>query len=267
MSYQQGITPIPDGVDTLSVEFPAAYTATPELVLAIVENVTDVSPTSYSAMVTAKSSTGFTVYLDGVTSTANYNLVWMAGSASLLYKVVTAVGLNVASTPYINGTPNANSYFVVVDMSGTPAVSRLKWSTVSTLFAKFVATPPSAPTDAGSLGEWSVDTKYLYTHDGTLWGRFPRTTSNWDIEAPSELVQEGTAALVADTRTITITFAEPFGGPVLITFSFENVAVGTKQILTGLITARSQNGFTVTLNTTPDTDAYVMHWRASGALP
>lgn len=75
--FEQGITPIPNGVAEVVVTF-AVHKAsiqftTDEL---SVENVTDASPLGIEANITARSVAGFTASLSGVTDSANYRLRW-----------------------------------------------------------------------------------------------------------------------------------------------------------------------------------------------
>lgn len=266
MILQQSIQTLSNAVTTASVIFPMPFLTVPELVVPAIQNTIDGSPLFITAVVTAKSLDGFTVKLSAATNSANYSLSWVAGVSGEMAQISEAVGIRISEVDQFSGTPPDSSYFPFVNPLPTPTTQVIRWVDLASNFGQFVTTPPAAPTSPGILGNWSVDTNFFYSHDGVKWGRTLRVGSNWDIAQPAEFFQTGSAALTQDVRTVSVTFAEPFDTAPFISFNFENTAVGTKQMITGIVTTVSASGFTVTLNTTPDTAAYLMKWRAVGNL-
>lgn len=263
MAFQQGIEDLGNGVSTFSKVFPTQLAGTPDLVMVSVENVVDGSPLYIHAIVTAKSSTGFTVKLSAATNSANYKLTWFAGQSS----TIATTGIKVSDTVLQSGVPEGGDYIPFVSESGVPMLKRVTWDTLITAFGVFVSTPPTAPSTTGALGYWSVDDAYFYSHDGVKWGRSNRVTESWELGAPVEFVQEGSVDLTQASTSVTVEFEDPFGLPPFVNFEFENVYPETKSVLSGIITHRSKTNFTVKFNTPPNSSHYTMHWVATGELP
>jgi len=73
---KSGIASIGSGVNSIAVTFGTAFANSNYSVVFSLENTTDT--TQYTAMLSAKATTGFTVTLSGSTSTVNYKLNWKA---------------------------------------------------------------------------------------------------------------------------------------------------------------------------------------------
>ncbi len=76
--YRAGTSAIAQDVLTLAVTFSSAMDDANYAVNAVMRNSTDTSPDFQTVVVTAKSTTGFTVVWNDVTDTANYLLEWSA---------------------------------------------------------------------------------------------------------------------------------------------------------------------------------------------
>lgn len=263
-AFQQGTENIGNGVSTVSVVYPTAFSSTPEVVIAVVQNTVDVGPTALFAEVTASSTTGFTVKISGATGTANYVLAWVAGSATLMFDVVAQLGFRVSQLTERTTAPLSADYFPMVSTSPVLRTMLIKWGTVYGMFGQRVSAP-ATPAASGSLGQWAVDSNWYYSHDGAVWGRSPRQTTAWDWTAQQAAtwVQEGQESLVEDQQTVAVTFAKEFGSTPLVTFSIQNTTAGDKLVLYGVLTAVSSTGFTVTLSSPPDSGDYDLNWRAT----
>jgi len=266
MAFQQGIKDIGDAAATVSVVYPAAFTGTPEVVIAVVQNSTD-PPGFYApvATVSASSNTGFTVTLSTATDSANYDLVWVAGDARIIFEILSQLGFRVSELGFHTSVPLDDDYFPLIHTSPLPVTKRIKWSVIKTAFTQYVASPPSSQSAPGSVGQWAVDVDFIYSHDGTSWGKTPRTTS-WDYTYVPRLTAEGQKDITQDADTVSVVFAEAFGAAPYVRYSFQNTAGGNIQILQGIIAAVSAAGFTVSLNTSPDTADYKMNWYASSTI-
>jgi hypothetical protein len=74
---RSGKTPIASGAGALTVTFPALSTAAWHFIGLAISNTTDVTPLNiFPGLLSARSTTGFTLNLNGLTDTANYVLEW-----------------------------------------------------------------------------------------------------------------------------------------------------------------------------------------------
>ena len=73
---KSGSESISDASASVSVTFGTAFADATYGIAIAMENVTDADPLAFAMIVTAKSTTGFTVELSGVTDSANYDLNW-----------------------------------------------------------------------------------------------------------------------------------------------------------------------------------------------
>jgi hypothetical protein len=73
---KSGSESISDASASVSVTFGTAFSDATYGISIAMENVTDADPLAFGMIVTAKSTTGFTVELSGVTDSANYDLNW-----------------------------------------------------------------------------------------------------------------------------------------------------------------------------------------------
>jgi hypothetical protein len=76
---KHGIEPVSNGLDSVSVTFSGtAFPSSNYTVTFGLENVDDSPPSVYATLVTAKSTTGFTVLFSGDMDSSNYKLNWIA---------------------------------------------------------------------------------------------------------------------------------------------------------------------------------------------
>jgi hypothetical protein len=135
MSLVQGSQSLASGVDTASVVYPSAFAATPEVILVTVENTSgDAVKLAIGAVITASSTTGFTVGLSQTTNTANYNLVWYVSDTGTITELVQLAlkGRRVSDLNVLNVLAN-DDYFPVVKAYPTPHTKRVKWSRIKAL--------------------------------------------------------------------------------------------------------------------------------------
>lgn len=265
MAYQSGEEAISDGVSTVSVVFAPAFGAEPDIVIAVVQNTVDNPQLSIQAQVTAKSATGFTVDLDSATDSANYELSWLAGAASLVFEAVTKLGMRVGDLPRPARPPRGNDLLVMVQDGATVAVP---FAHLESFFARSAA-PPSAPTDPGTAGQLAVDDTGFFAHNGTAWLRMGPLghATDWTIStAMSAVPMQGGSHAFADLDTdAVVTFDESFpsdGAAPLVLFSIRNTVDPTPTAITGVVTAVSLTGFTVEVSPAIDSDNHILDWVA-----
>ena len=92
---------------------------------------------------------------------------------------------------------------------------------------------------------------------------------SWDlIGAGGKIVQNGSVQM-AQTQAQAVVFATEFPAdqpvPKIRSWSIRKTTSGEVAILTGIVTAVSRAGFTLTLNTAPDTDEYFLDYTAATA--
>lgn len=260
-AYQQGVQSIGDSVTSVSVTFPVSFTVAPEIVLTNIRNLTDGTPLAIQATVTSKSSTGFSVVLSAATDGTGYELEWMAGSASIVFDVVAQLGSRVSTLSELTVLPDDDDYVPFVHKSPVVRTMILKWGTLYQAFGRKTSVPAS-PTDTGAASNWAVDANFFYTHDGVKWGRVPRQTANWAQTLPAH-IQQGQAAITNGASSVDVTFAEAFDSTPVIVFSIQNTVAGNKLMISGMLTAASATGFTVSLNAAVDSGNYKLNWSAS----
>ena len=262
--FQQGLENIGNAAATVTVTYPAAFTTTPEVVIAVIQNTVDGAPSAITAEVTTTTTTGFVVKLSASTNSVNYQLAWVAGSANLMFDVIAQMGFRTSQLAEQTSAPLDNDYFPMVITSPLLQTVLIKWSTVYGLFGRRVSAP-AAPGSSGDVGQWAADANWFYTYYDGVWGRSPRQTDAWDWNYPAGNVwgQEGRITMTSGQNTVSVVFDQEFGGTPLVTFSIENTATGDKLLLQGILTTVDYTGFTVTLNTAPDSSSYVLNWRAT----
>jgi hypothetical protein len=104
---EEGVVSVGAGVSTINVTFDTAqadsnYTPTFSL-----QNTVDANPSEYSATVTAKSTTGFSVSLSGPTDTANYKLAYSVGT-----DFTGTVMVSDDTSPELGGDLSLNGYSI-----------------------------------------------------------------------------------------------------------------------------------------------------------
>jgi len=266
MAYQSGEEPIGSGTTTVTVTFAPAFSATPDIVLAIVQNPVDNPALSIQATLTAKSSTDFTVDLDATTDSANYELAWIAGDASLVFQAVTKLGTRVTDLPLGARELRAQDRIVVVQDGVTRQVPFLDFQES---FMMKRGTPPTASSDAGVASEMSFDANNAYLYTGSAWLRIPfgGNKTDWTIAASnSTKPAQGGAVALSDLDTDTsVVFDDAFpssGGSPVVTVSLANTVDVSPSDISAVITAVSLTGFTVEYSTAIDTDNWQLYWQA-----
>lgn len=78
LNEQSGVENIPNGADSKSVTFPWAFSNSDYALVTELENTTDSKPSVYASLVSAKSSSGFTVLFSGDIDSNHYKLNWLA---------------------------------------------------------------------------------------------------------------------------------------------------------------------------------------------
>ena len=78
LGIRAGKTSISSGASTVSVTFSTAFASTGYAVTAVLLNTTDSNPAFQEPVITAQSTTGFTISFNEVMLTANYSLSWTA---------------------------------------------------------------------------------------------------------------------------------------------------------------------------------------------
>jgi hypothetical protein len=182
-AYLEGSQSLVSGVQAVDVVFTdSPFTAAPQVVAAWVQNTSaDANIQFIIAPVIAVSASGFTVQLSAAPPTNNYTLVWFAGDTNIIFTVLSS-GRKGSELP-VCSNPAGGGYFIFISNAGQPTTTLLPWSTLAGKFANYVPTPPGSSTAAGVAGQWSVDSNFIYTHDGVLWGVTRRYTT-WS-DAPS----------------------------------------------------------------------------------
>lgn len=166
--FEQGLTSIPISATTVSINYNLAFLTVPEVVHALVQNTSVDNPKEdIAAVVTASDENGFTVTFSSVIPTANYQLSWFAGDTD---SVAGGEGVPVLQLTEKTTAPDDDTTFVVVSFDPIPDTKKLQWSTLAQNLARRVSVP-SVSGDAGALGDWAVDSSYLYVYTGASWMR------------------------------------------------------------------------------------------------
>ena len=176
---QQGSVSIPDAAATLAVAFPLAFEETPGVLICSIENSSaDVTKLVISAVVTAKSTTGFTVQLSEAVNSANYELHWYSGG------VVPDTTLPVQARKITSFSRSLNiedpDLITVVRQYPVPHTRTVTWGSVrSQVLAALEPTdvlfqaPAPATDDPGTPGSFLYPGgNYLYFKTATEWKRF-----------------------------------------------------------------------------------------------
>jgi hypothetical protein len=265
MAYLEGTLGLTSGTQDYTIPFAPAFVATPDVVIAVVENTSaDAVKFLITAHVVDKSATDFTVRLDSAPNSNNYVLAWVAGSASVIFQALVAGGRRISEIPLLTDDLLDGDYFPVVHTSPVPTTKRVLWSTIRSLFARRRSIPPPSPATSGSVFDISVDANYFYIRNGSTWGRVPLETSNWSNGSVFIPRQEGVQQLTSGNKIVTVTYPVAFSGsgtPRAL-WSIRNTASENKLILTGLLTAESLSAFELTLQSAPDSSNYYLYWES-----
>jgi hypothetical protein len=178
--FQQGLTSLTSGVASAAITFDEAFAAVPEVILAVVQNTSgDASKSLISAEVDSSSTSGFTVHLSAAPPTANYQLAWIAGSAAA---IIQLAGRRLSDFPDLASGILDTDYLLITHTDTSPATMRLRWAVLRAFFPNLKSVIPGSPAASGQAGQIVISPKYIYTHDGTLWGQSARATSSWGSE-------------------------------------------------------------------------------------
>ena len=265
MAYQGGTTNLSSGVQDYTVTFPTAFTATPGVILPVVQNTSaDAVKLLITAQVVASSATQFSVRISGAPNSNNYVLAWVAGDIATIFAAVSILGVRMSQLPVQSSAPGDNDYFPIVSTASLPVSKRLTFGVLATLFVNYVPTPPASPAAAGSIGDYATDTDYVYFHTGVQWGRIGLQLGSWDTGSAPIVQQEGTVTLVSGNAAPSFTFPVSFSGttPAITGLIFGNTAGGTNLMLAGQVASVSLSGFSLALNAEPDNSTYTLYWQA-----
>ena len=172
-----GVVALPMGVDTLDVVFPTAFDTVPS-VIAMVENIetedSDGPILSIQATVRDRTVSGFTAAFNTPTDSAEYNLVWYAGSDEDFSDILAVAirGRRVSDLTLAYSFSDAD-YFPFVKNSPTPHTLRATWQALRLNLANSVGgggmlevgDAPAASDSAGVFGRrvWDPnDPNYIY---------------------------------------------------------------------------------------------------------
>ncbi len=251
-----------DVVD-VDVVFESELPSVPELVIAVVENLSADDPKYLlEAFVVAKSTTGFSIRLSAAPNTGNYSLAWVAGSSAVIFQTLAAFGVKISALS-IHATALLDSdYFPFVHTNPIPVTKRLTWAVLRALFPNLKSGAPASPAAPGSYGDVAVSGVWFYAHNGTLWGRSRLFQTAWDVSAGDDPAQEGVTALVNGQKYIDIPFPVAFSARPYLKFSFRNLVDANTLMLTGLQISGNTTTARVQLNTAPDSGNYEIVWEA-----
>lgn len=218
--FQSGVQAIASGVTTGTITFPTTFDVVPTVQLVAIRNISaDGSKIFIGAEPTSRSTTGMTFLLHTATTTANYELVWLAGStASILDAMSTLAARKLSGYAPANSLPaNFQIPFLNNDQSNLALLTAAAfWGTVVSRAAA-VPGAPNAGLVAGRM-DLAVDADWLYIQGAAGWGRIPiEFATSWDDQPFYRPFREGVAPITpaADTYVYTITYATAFGSGVV----------------------------------------------------
>lgn len=264
--FQDGFIALNSSNQDYNVTFDVAFDAPPDVVVCQVNNVSaDGTKLQINATVTSVSTTGFSVHLDALPNTNNYTMAWFATYGSVAFEVISQSVVRVTKLPGDNTRPAAADLVPIVRMSPIPYSTTIQWEHFAGLFMQYQATPPTAPTDPGEVGWFSIDANYLYLYVSTAWTRVPlQSTSSWATALTINEKRSASVALDDATQEHTITFASAFPSGNLPTPRTIVVANSVDSPVTmvapTLITEITLSGFTVLLAAETDSANFVLHY-------
>jgi hypothetical protein len=173
--FLQGSQALVSGEDNAIVLFARAFSATPQAIFAWVENLHDDPVLEIDAQVADKTADGFSVALNMIPDSSNYTLQWFAGDASALYQALSP-GRATSEHPLFLGDLADNDFVLITLLAPALRTVRVRVSSLKALFPNLAAAPASTASP-GVAGQIAIDANYIYSHDGTLWGRSARNTT------------------------------------------------------------------------------------------
>ena len=178
---KQGTAPIALNQTQVTVLFSTPFGQVPTVIHAWGENTLDDPVRVISAVVADKDESGFSVILDQTPDTGNYTLKWFAGDVQEVFQILQA-GRATSEHPLFSGALQPNDFVLFTLTSPTLRTVRVRTSALRAMFPNLAAVP-SAPTSPGSAGQIAVSSSYVFSHDGVLWARTPRSTT-WPPPSP-----------------------------------------------------------------------------------
>jgi hypothetical protein len=264
--FQSGSESITNGVSQFTITYPVAFAADPDVIIAVVRNTSADSPKYIiQASITEQSATAFTVSLDAATTSGNYELVWLAGSAaSILDTMSVLAGRKLTSYGALASLINAEFKMPLLDMAGIPALKLVDattfWSAVVQRASAVPASPLAALTDTMSM---TLHEGWLYISDSDQWVRIPADRSvSWTDqpfyvpfrEREITFVEATPGAdeilVVADQLVYTIEFDTPFeaGNDPKVLLQLVDLNGAAVFQYTAQVTRRDLDGFDVTFS-------------------
>lgn len=269
MSFQTDSVDLVQDALTGTVTFPTAFASAPvpPLVIPDIQNDSADDPilliNCYVYDVTAS---GFSYQLDVAPPSGNYKLIYLAGSPSVFFGAVTALGKRLTGITEFTGTIGDTDRIPFVSMSPLPRTFALTIAMLRQIFAgRLSAVPAAATSTTGPVMGMTVDGDYLYIRTSTGCARIGFSKGQWAISDKALKSQRATHECTSGDIVQTIEFPVPFEGPELprITFSIGNIEAGDKLLLHGMLTARTLTGCSITLNAAPDSADYTIDYEAS----
>lgn len=264
MSYQSGNFPLTSAVVTYTVPFGAAFTVIPTIVIAVVSNVSgDGTKLSINAPIVGKTTTGFTIKLDVAPNTGNYVLEWIAGDASTFFQAVSVLGRRTSELRRRLTYPSDNSYLAFVNTAdGLPVTETLAFSAFRSVFVRRVSAP-SGPASPGEIGDYAIDTTYVYLHNGVLWGRIGLQTQLWSTSSTWSHRRSGQFALPQGNQAPVVPFGASFATvPKITSLVLGNTVPGANLFLAANVAAVTLTNVTLVLNAPPNNVNYYVNWTA-----
>lgn len=267
MAFLQDTVDLAQGVQGADVIFSIPFPATPGVIIPTVRNISgDSEKLQITASLKSADGNGFSVSFDAVIPNANYQLSWIAGTADVMFNLVTSLtGRRHTVLTRLPKRPAAGDLILLTRMAPTPSTEALEFSVLQGMFSERVAVPPTR-TSPGKLGQYAISPDgRLYFHTGTFWGRQQLRIDNWNAEDPLSPVPEedmGEAALAANSQEIVIPFTNTFSAPPHVSFGFKNTVSPEKQLIQALLVGVTTENFTLYLSTPPPDANYKCLWQA-----
>lgn len=261
MAFDDGRYDLVSGQTSYTIAFGSAFGAAPDVVVAQVENSTDDPFLVIATTITARTTTTFNVELSVAPDSNNYDIVWFAGSAEIIFEVVNQYQQRLSKLPKAKAIPKAQDLVPFVQMAPIPKTMMLPWGLLEENFTRLRKSPPTSPSDPGDPGEWSLDGNYVFFHNGVSWGRFPvQYVSSWAEDFTFNESRKSEVTL-PQAATFSVVFASAFPSgniPTVKALYVKNTTGGDTLYLGTQLTALSIEGFTIDLTGIPDSDDYIL---------
>lgn len=267
---QSGSQFIPQGATSVLVTFPTPFPTTPAVVLTMVRNLSaDVSKAFINVEPVGQSSTTFTASLASGPATANYELVWMAGSASQMLDLLSnTIGRKLSSYGLMASLQGSEFQIPALVTDPVPALKLISESAFWASVVRRAASVPTSATDGGRTGlVFATDGAWGYIGGEAGWGRFPVDYSPaWDAKPFFVPFREGEQQITAVSGQISyrIDFDTPFAADPApkIQISLSNLSGGNVELLTWQLTTIDLSGFVITFNSPPSNNDLAVYYMA-----